>query len=152
MRIQQVVGVVLAAVLAAGSAAAEAAASAPKPTRIVGSGFYVRDLAAERAWYESKLGMSLVATYPPSGGEPYEYVMGLGQGPDRAVLALAKSATRPAGPNGFSRVILLAPDAKALASELKASGVETREVIPDVAYFVLDPEGNQVELYTPPKS
>jgi len=30
-------------------------------------------------------------------------------------------------------------------------GVESREVIPNVAYFIRDPEGDPVELYTPPK-
>jgi len=28
--------------------------------------------------------------------------------------------------------------------------VAVREVIPNTAYFVTDPEGNPVELYTPP--
>lgn len=138
--------------LAAGAARAEAP---PSGLHMVGPGLYVRDLAVERAWFESKLGLTVVKTYPvtggPDAGKPYEYVMGFGDGPDRAVLVLTTSTRRPEGPNGFVRVILQAPDAKGLATRLAAQGVEMREVVPGVAYFLIDPEGNKVELYTPPK-
>jgi len=138
--------------LAAGAAHAEAP---PSGLHMVGPGLYVRDLAAERAWFESRLGLSVVKTYPttggPDAGKPYEYVMSFGDGPDRAVLVLTTTTRRPPGPNDFVRVILVAPDAKGLAAKLGAQGVETHEVVPDVAYFLIDPEGNKVELYTPPK-
>ena len=39
----------------------------------------------------------------------------------------------------------------ACQSWLKGQGVESREVIPNAAYFIRDPEGNPIELYTPPK-
>lgn len=134
--------------LAAGAAQADG-------LHMVGPGLYVRDLAVERQWYESKLGLTVLKSYPttsgPNAGKPYEYVMGFGDGPDRAVLVLTTSATRPEGANGFVRVILQAPDAKDLATKLAAQGVEMREVVPGVAYFLIDPEGNKVELYTPPR-
>ena len=117
------------------------------PARIAGSGLNVIDLEAQRAWYISTLGMSVTATYRRDGA-PFEYVMGL-KAPG-AILALLK-APRPAGPNGFGRVILETPDAEALAGLLAAKGVPTREVVPHVAYFITDPEGNAIELYTPPK-
>jgi catechol-2,3-dioxygenase len=117
------------------------------PTSIVGSGLNVNDLEAQKAWYMAMLGMSVTATYR-RGDAPFEYVMSL-KGPG-GVLALLK-APRPPGQNGFGRVILASPDAKALAQDLAAHGVAMREVIPDVAYFITDPEGNAIELYTRPK-
>ncbi len=118
------------------------------PTSIVGSGLNVNDLEAQKAWYIAMLGMGVTATYRRDDA-PYEYVMGL-KGPG-GVLALLK-APRPPGPNGFGRVILAGPDAKALAKDLAARGVAMREVVPNIAYFITDPEGNAIELYTPPKS
>lgn len=142
----------LAAAAAALGAGAAAAGPPPelKPAAVAGPGIYVTDLEGQRAWYEAKLGMSVVNTMK-RGDQPFEYIMGFGGPQGAAILALAKSANRPAGPNAFSRVILGAPNAKGLADWLKAQGVETREVIPNVAYFIRDPEGNPVELYTPPK-
>jgi len=67
-----------------------------------------------------------------------------------AILA-PPEAPRPPGPNGFGRVILETPDAKALGQLLAARGVPMREVVPGAAYFITDPEGNAIELYTPPK-
>jgi hypothetical protein len=37
-----------------------------------------------------------------------------------------------------------------LADNLYARGVTARVAVPDLAYIVLDPEANMVELYTPP--
>ena len=48
-------------------------------------------------------------------------------------------------------MILETPDAKALGQLLARRGVPMREVVPGVAYFITDPEGNPIELYTPPK-
>jgi len=48
-------------------------------------------------------------------------------------------------------VILETPDAKALGQLLAGRGVPMREVVPGVAYFIADPEGNAIEFYTPPK-
>ena len=93
------------------------------------------------------LGMSVTATYRRDGA-PFEYVMGL-KAPG-AILA-PPEAPRPPGPNGFGRVILETPDAKALGQLLAARGVPMREVVPGAAYFITDPEGNAIELYTPPK-
>ncbi|HXA38787.1 MAG TPA: VOC family protein [Phenylobacterium sp.] len=145
---------VLGAAAAMGAAGTALAAGPPaelKPAHVAGPGLYVADLEAQRAWYSDKLGLAVRDTIQ-RGGTAYEYVMGYGDGPNGAILALAKSTTRPAGPNAFSRVILATPNARGLADWLKGQGVETREVIPNVAYFIRDPEGNNVELYTaPPK-
>jgi len=145
----------MAAVAAGLALAASGAAAGPpaelKPAHVAGPGLYVADLEAQKAWYMDKLGMS-VTTAMQRDGQTFEYIMGFGDGAGAAILALAKTGKRPDGPNGFSRVILATPNAKGLADWLKTQGVESREVIANVAYFIRDPEGNPVELYTPPKS
>jgi len=142
----------LAAVMAlsvvASTAVAEPVPAALKPTRVAGSGFNVINLDAERDWYIAHLGMQVVGVIGPKD-KPIEYLMGTGSEPDQAILALLKTK-RPDGPNGFSRLILDAPEPKALAARLAAEGVPTREVIPNTAYFVTDPEGNAIELYRAP--
>ena len=142
------VGAVLAL---AGGVVHAAPPAALKPAHIAGPGVNVADLEAAKAWYVDKLGMSQVRSYDRNG-KPFEYVLNFNDGPDRAVLVLALSARRPPGPNLNSRLILLVPDAKGLAAHLKTVGVEAREVVPEVAYFIADPEGNPIELYTPPKA
>jgi catechol 2,3-dioxygenase-like lactoylglutathione lyase family enzyme len=135
--------------MSAGAALAAGPPAGLKPAHVAGPGLYVTDLEAQKAWYADKLGMAVQDTIQRAG-KPYEYIMGLGDG--AAILALASGPQRPAGPNGFSRVILAVPNARGLAGWLKTQGVESREVIPGVAYFIRDPEGNTVELYTaPPK-
>jgi catechol-2,3-dioxygenase len=142
------------ALACSGSALAQPPAALPealKPTQMAGSGLNVMDLEAQKAWYQAMLGMKLVQTYSRNGA-PFEYIMKMSAEPNSpgAVLALLKT-TRPAGPNGFGRLIFNAPDAKVLAARLASQGVVTREVIAGAAYFVTDPEGNAIELYTPPK-
>ena len=121
-----------------------------RPVRVAGPGLYVRDLTAERDWFVAKLGMQVTGQVPAKG-PPGEYILSYGGGADAPVLVLQRSEKRPAGDNLFSRVILRVPDAKGLAAWLKTQGVESREAVVDVAYFVRDPEGNPVELYTPPR-
>ena len=132
--------------------ASYAAAEIPtglRPNGIAGSSFNVRDLEGQKAWYIDKLGMKLVNTFSRDG-KPFEYLVGYG-GQGSAILALLSQPARAVAPNTMGRLILDVPDAKGLADHLKAQGVMVREVIPNTAYFVTDPEGNPVELYTPPK-
>src|SRR6185369_14459622 len=132
---------VLGVALALTGALAQAAPPAGlKPAHIAGPGVNVADLEAAKAWYVDKLGMSQVRSYDRDG-KPFEYVLNFNDGPEHAVLVLALSTRRPPGPNLNSRLILLVPDAKGLAAHLKTVGVEAREVVPDVAYFIVDPEG-----------
>lgn len=133
----------------AGAAAADPPPAALKPQGISGSGWNVMDLEGMRGWYVDRLGMKLLRTYE-RGGKPYEYILGYDGPPWTAILALLASPQRQPGSNTMSRLILVVPDAKALGAHLAKQGVPTREVVPGVAYFVSDPEGNAVELYTPP--
>jgi catechol-2,3-dioxygenase len=150
MRKQVAAAAVAAAWLAAGSATAEPPANL-KPAHVAGAGLNVMDLEGQKAWYSAKLGMTVTNTIKAPDGSPREYVMGYGGGPTAAIVALLKSSSRQAGPNTMGRIILLVPDAKALADWLKTQGVESRQVIANVAYFINDPEGNAIELYTPAK-
>jgi catechol-2,3-dioxygenase len=137
--------------LSAGAALAAGPPANLKPTHVDGSGLNVLDLEGQKAWYADKLGMVLVNTIK-RGDKPYEYIMGFGDGEGRAIIALLLSPQRPPGPNAYGRIILAVPNAKGLADWLKTQGVENREVIPNTAYFIHDPEGNAIELYTaPPK-
>jgi catechol-2,3-dioxygenase len=142
----------LAAGLALGALAAQAAPPANlKPSQVAGPGLNVLDLEGQKAWYMDKLGM-VVADTIKRGDKPSEYVMGFGGGAGQPIIALLQSPQRPPGPNAMGRIILATPNAKGLADWLKTQGVEGREVIPNVAYFIRDPEGNAIELYTaPPK-
>jgi len=144
----------LAAVLTFGLAAsafAEPPPAALKPAGISGWGWNVMDLEAQRAWYIDKLGMQQVGVYKRDG-KVFEYIMGYEAAPGAAILALLASPQRKPGPSTAGRLILRVPDAKGLADHLAKQGVPVREVLPGAAYFITDPEGNPVELYTPPAS
>ena len=107
------------------------------------------NLDAERAWYEATLGMKMVRSYDRAG-KPFEYIMAFEGTPEGgAILALLASPLRKPGPNTTGRLILRVPDSAALAAHLARQGVESRLVAPG-AYFLSDPEGNAIELYTPP--
>jgi catechol-2,3-dioxygenase len=142
------------AALAAGLAlSAGATLAAPpanlRPAHVAGPGLNVLDLEGQKAWYMDKLGMVVTDTIKRQD-KPYEYIMGFGDGAGAPIIALLLSPQRPPGPNAMGRIILAVPNAKGLADWLKTQGVENREVIPNVAYFIRDPEGNAIELYTPP--
>src|SRR5258708_5215607 len=141
----------LAAIWAIAGAAGAAPPAELTPAHVAGAGLNVMDLEGQKAWYSAKLGMTLTDTIKAPDGSPREYVMGYGEGPTAAIIALLKSPQRQPGPNAMGRIILPTPNAKGLADWLKTQGVEARQVIAGVAYFITDPEGNAVELYTPPK-
>lgn len=135
------------ALLAFPASAAPPVGLAPKT--VSGWGWNVMDLEAQRAWYESRLGMAVARKYERDG-KVYEYVMGFGGAPEgAAVLALLASPSRQPGPSSAGRLILRVPDSKGLADWLAGQGVSARNVAPG-AYFISDPEGNPIELYTPP--
>lgn len=116
-------------------------------TRIVGSAFNALDLEKLRQWYETVLGFRVVQVYEQAGAV-FEYLLTPAGG--GGVLALITTGQRPPGPNGYGRLILQVPNARELADVLHAQGVTTRVAVPGLAYMVQDPEGNTIELYTPP--
>lgn len=144
---------IFAAGLAAAIAFAGAAQAAPPanlaPRSVSGFGWNVIDLEGMRTWYETRLGMKVVNTYSRDG-RPFEYILTFDGAPaGGAILALLATPQRKPGANSTSRLILRVPDSKALAEHLAREGVQSRLVAPG-AYFFNDPEGNPIELYTPP--
>ncbi|WP_293898997.1 VOC family protein [Phenylobacterium sp.] len=143
----------LAAAMLAGMGLAAIARAAPPanlaPANISGWGWNTMDLEGQKGWYEAKLGMKVVRT-DDREGKVYEYIMGFeGAGPQSAILALLASPQRKPGPSTAGRLILRVPDSKGLCDWLATQGVPARLVAPG-AYFIADPEGNPIELYTPP--
>jgi catechol 2,3-dioxygenase-like lactoylglutathione lyase family enzyme len=106
------------------------------------------DLEAQKAWYIDKLGMKQIGVYGREG-KVFEYIMGYDAGRAGAILALLASPQRQPGPSTAGRLILVVPDSKALSEHLARQGVPARLVAPG-AYFIADPEGNPIEIYTPP--
>lgn len=122
--------------------------ASPGPLRISGVGITVADLDKQKAWYETVLGMHQVGQYPATG-TPNEYIMSMSATrDDTAIIALLKG-TRRDGATSYGRVILRVPNSTALAQHVMTHGVTARLVAAG-AYFISDPEGNQIELYTPP--
>ena len=152
MKIATITALAAALALSAGAALAEGPPAKLKPAHVAGPGLNVLDLEGQKAWYMSKLGM-VVSNVIKRQDKPYEYIMGFGDGDGRAIIALLQSPQRPAGPNAYGRIILDVPDAKGLARLAEdPRGRQSGEVIPGAAYFIRDPEGNAIELYTaPPK-
>lgn len=139
----------LVAALLLGGSAAAAPPAAIAPTVVSGWGWNVMDLEAQKAWYEAKLGMTSLRTYERDG-KVFEYIMGFDKAPaGSAILALLASSERKPGPSTAGRLILVVPDSKALSAWLTSQGVQVRMVVPG-AYFFADPEGNPIEIYTPP--
>jgi catechol-2,3-dioxygenase len=150
MMAAQVAAVAAGLALCAGAAFADGPPANLKPSKVDGAGLNVMDLEAQKAWYMGKLGMSLSRTIKVKDGSAREYIVGYGR-PGGAIVALLQSSARQPGPNAMGRIILAVPDAKGLAEWLKTQGVDNRQVIAGVAYFINDPEGNVIELYTAPK-
>ena len=141
------IGLAAALLLAGPAAAAPPAALAPNV--VSGWGWDVIDLEAQRAWYEAKLGMKVLRKYDRDG-KVFEYVMGFEGAPaGSAIVALLASPRRKPGPSTDGRLILVVKDSKGLAGWLEGQGVPSRMVAPG-AYFFADPEGNPIEIYTPP--
>jgi catechol 2,3-dioxygenase-like lactoylglutathione lyase family enzyme len=68
--------------------------------------------------------------------------------PNAAIVALLHAPRQP-GATTFGRIIMIVPDADKAAAFLLTHGVPARKVSAG-AYFAQDPEGNNIELYTPP--
>lgn len=119
-----------------------------QPTKVSGSGINVTDLEGLKRWYETVLGMHTVRTLERNGA-PYEYILSTSptRGPNDAVLALLKGQKQP-GATTYGRFILNVANADATAEFLRTHGVAVRKVAAG-AYFLADPEGNQVEIYQP---
>jgi len=119
-----------------------------QPNKVSGSGVTVTDLEGTKNWYVTVLGMHVVRTLERNGA-PYEYILATSptRGPNDAILALIRGTRQP-GATTYGRFILNVANADATAEFLRTHGVAVRRVAAG-AYFLSDPEGNQVEIYQP---
>jgi len=119
-------------------------------SRIAAVTVNVIDMEAQRAWYERIFGMKVITTFHRHG-VLYEYLMGWPDGPPGGPrLALTKDQ-RPPGYNNYGRLGIDVPDVKGFAEFLYSQGVLMREAQPGRVYFIVDPEGNSIELFSLPK-
>ena len=138
-------------VLAMTGTARSAPAPAPEPGHITGIGgvfFKARDPKALAAWYRDVLGMPL----QPWGGAALRY-----DAPGHP--SAAAWSAFPASSNDFSpstsdfMINYAVDDMEALVARLKAKGVaiiKRRDEDPYGRFaWILDPEGNKVELWEP---
>jgi catechol 2,3-dioxygenase-like lactoylglutathione lyase family enzyme len=117
--------------------------------KINGSGITVDNIDGMRDWYVTTLGMKLTKTYNSGpNGAVNEYILAFPSDLNGPIVALLKGR-RSEGATTYGRLILRVPDSTALANHLTSNGVNARKVA-DGAYFIRDPEGNNIELYTPP--
>jgi catechol-2,3-dioxygenase len=115
-----------------------------KPPRLRSSAIVVADLAAQQAWYATVFGFVKVRDVSAN-----EVVMSLEPTNPNATNLTLQKGTRQPGATTYGRLIINVDNAKDLAAFLQTHGVTTRAVIPNQAFFLNDPEGNQIELYQP---
>jgi hypothetical protein len=77
-------------------------------------------------------------------GKIFEYIMTTTSG--GTVLTLA-SGMRPPGYNSYSRLVLEVPNARALAEHIHGQRSSMLVAAKNIAYMVIDPEGNQIEIF-----
>lgn len=113
-----------------------------KPDRIRSSVIMVSDLPGMTKWYETVWGFVKTREVNAS-----EYVFSLNPADPNATALILQRGARQPGATSYGRLILNVANAKGVADFLQTHGVTTRQVIPNQAYFINDPEGNQIEIY-----
>jgi catechol 2,3-dioxygenase-like lactoylglutathione lyase family enzyme len=114
-----------------------------KPDRIRSSAIIVADLPGMTQWYQTVLGF--VKTREVNANE---YVFSLEPGNANATALILQKGARQPGATTYGRLIINVTNAKGIADFLQTHGVTTQQVIPNQAYFINDPEGNRIEIYT----
>lgn len=145
-----ILGAAAAGVLSGAALAADLPPLTPAtaPTRASGVGLNVADLERSKAFYTEVLGFKVAGRYPAQG-EIKEYLLGL-TGDIRADTLVVLTKGKPvAGATSFGRVILVAPNARALAERAAAAGFPPPKIV-DGTNFIRDPDGYMIELYQRP--
>ena len=121
-------------------------------TGIGGIFFKAKDAPALRAWYEAHLGIDV----QPWGGAAFDWVDSDGK-PTGGTTAwsIASADSEQFAPSGASFMVnYRVDDLRALVAALRAEGCNVLDQIEDTEYgkfgWVIDPEGNKVELWQPP--
>jgi predicted enzyme related to lactoylglutathione lyase len=113
------------------------------PARVAGFALYVNNLEAHRLWYETMFGMTVHRIYERDG-VIFEYVMA---SPGTSTGLALMTSMRPPGYNACSRLIFEVPNARALAEHIHKQGCSMSVVARNIVYMVMDPEGNQIEIF-----
>ena len=121
-------------------------------TGIGGIFFKARDPVALRAWYQRHLGIDVL----PWGGAVFAWVDEAGKPtPGMTVWSIGEATTDHYAPSQSSFMInYRVQDLAALLKALREEGCNVLDKTDDSEYgkfgWVMDPEGNKVELWQPP--
>jgi len=121
-------------------------------TGIGGIFFKAKDAPALRAWYERHLGIAVQAW----GSAAFDWVDAEGKpAGGTTAWSVAAQDTDQFAPSGASFMVnYRVDDLHGLVAALKAEGCNVLDKIDDSDYgkfgWVIDPEGNKVELWEPP--
>ena len=121
-------------------------------TGIGGIFFKAKDAPALQAWYKRHLGIDVQAW----GGAAFDWADSDGKptGGTTAWLIAPEKSDQFAPSNASFMVNYRVEDVHALVAALKAEGCNVLDKIDDSEYgkfgWVIDPEGNKVELWQPP--
>jgi predicted enzyme related to lactoylglutathione lyase len=121
-------------------------------TGIGGIFFKARDPAALRAWYQRHLGIDVQAW----GGTAFSWADGEGRPvAGSTVWSIAGAEGEPFAPGTAAFMVnYRVEDLHGLVSALRAEGCNVLDRVDDSEYgkfaWVIDPEGNKVELWQPP--
>lgn len=115
-------------------------------TGIGGIFFKAKDAPALRAWYQRHLGVDVQAW----GGTAFNWTEG-----GMTVWSVTTAESNQFAPSTASFMInYRVDDVRALVAALKAEGCNVLDKVDDSDYgtfaWVIDPEGNKVELWQPP--
>lgn len=116
-----------------------------KPNRISGPALNCKDFEAQKTWYTTVLGMTVVQTLQRNG-TTFEYLLSTDKDRGSSAILALLNGRREAGATTYGRVIFGVADGEATAAHLRSHGVAVRKVGVG-AYFLNDPEGNLIELF-----
>jgi len=121
-------------------------------TGIGGIFFHAKDPVALRAWYQRHLGIDVQAW----GGTAFPWADDAGQAvAGSTIWSIGAADTTPFAPGQASFMVnYRVHDLDALLAALRAEGCQVLDKADDSEYgkfgWVIDPEGNKVELWQPP--
>lgn len=121
-------------------------------TGIGGIFFKAKDAPALQAWYRQHLGIDV----QPWGGTAFRWADADGTPTGGTTIwSVGAADSDPFAPSASSFMVnYRVDDARALAAALKAEGCNVLDKIDESEYgvfaWVIDPEGNKVELWQPP--
>ena len=119
-------------------------------TGIGGIFFKARDPAALRTWYQTHLGVDVQVW----GGAAFRWADADGKPTDGTTVWSISNGEHFAPSTASFMVNYRVADVHALVAQLKREGCNVLEKVEDSEYgkfgWVIDPEGNKVELWEPP--